>query len=448
MSSGHTQLLLTILELKDGFNRQQRFAEPDFKLLNPYNVQWSAEEESILKRFIAYVGFHMMIVYKQTMIYSTLNVPPVGYGATCHYETRFRPQIFHNLFFGFAMIKLNYGQFYIDEVKWKKMINFLIYDNSPLPPTKDTIYGEWIPSLGMNGWIGIGHTFDATSNYTVTVYCVAGLDAECYEQMELELREAYRNQKNFGEILGILQPYREIAIENRRRLLYYVSNFFCELPVNTLSIINGENRLAPIIRMKMTKNKINQLMDTYALKNVTDIPAFFMRMVVVGGGGEEDEGDGEVEEEEEQQFEVLPKSVEPDLDVIFDDLVEYPHDPNHVLRYSNCSLMSSGRVVCILNPMHVISIYPTKKEFDTLPWLCCYPSLNASDPMKKITASGMITYLSEEGGIFYEMNYVKNPIIEFPAKEGTIEGCLDFNQLSRLMPKYVRLSKIPYFNHI
>jgi len=124
----------------------------------------------------------------------------------------------------------------------RRALNLFIRDVSPIPPLwlsdkapNSTEDSGWVASLGPGGWIGLyrgrkqdPHNLVAVAEVEYYLVVCAGLDEKTYDDMERRMM-ALSNKGQGGDSgmtmqamfspSGYLSPWRNLAAENRRRLL-------------------------------------------------------------------------------------------------------------------------------------------------------------------------------------------------------------------------------------
>lgn len=204
-------------------------------------------ERDMYERFAFIMEYESMVLLANAQSnYNTL-YPPTGYVATVRADSIFQSDAFvglHNLFRGVAWVKVQMDTDLLSDVDRKVMrrrLNLLVRDKSPHPPRRcdghilAKVNGGWAPSLGKCGWLGLycGRTHDprgdevgfASKDYYLAV--VAGLDEETYGDLDREMNACSGKSATVGSMFepgGILEPYRQLAAENRRRLLALAVN--------------------------------------------------------------------------------------------------------------------------------------------------------------------------------------------------------------------------------
>jgi hypothetical protein len=151
-----------------------------------------------------------------------LYAPPTGYVAVMHEDTTFRKDMFdRHLFRGISIVNikrtLKYSEAHMKQCLTR--LNQCIRDASTTPASTQAKHA-WVASLGPFAWLGIYevHSHETSRPYTYAAIVVAGLDDKTYEEM-YDLCCCMHGKKSIAEAMKLLQPYKDMAIKTRRRLL-------------------------------------------------------------------------------------------------------------------------------------------------------------------------------------------------------------------------------------
>ena len=169
----------------------------------------------------------------------TRSVAQVHGGWTFHSDAFIGLQ---NMFRGVAWVKIEPpGDSEAERRVRRRRRNLLVRDQSPCPPrvrngdsVMARVEGGWAPSLGKAGWIGIysgkvndPKNLDVDSEKEYYLAVVAGLDAVTYDDLDREINAYSGGEFTSASVFsptGTFDIYRELAVENRRRLLALAVN--------------------------------------------------------------------------------------------------------------------------------------------------------------------------------------------------------------------------------
>lgn len=198
---------------------------PDLKHITQ-NKNLDDQEIERIRDMINYSQLHNTTITSNFDARLGVLAPPFGYISIVHSSTPFDCNLFdRNLFRGVAIIEIkgNWNRHVITGLKHS--INALIPDKSPLPPSRKEPQ-RWICSLGANAWIGLYETLSITRQKRYAVV-VSGLDDVAFEAMQAEMRDMHRVD-SMRVAMNKLQFWKDIAKENRRRLLGVVCGLLSE----------------------------------------------------------------------------------------------------------------------------------------------------------------------------------------------------------------------------
>jgi hypothetical protein len=364
---------------------------------HPKEIRVLTEEESIfIHEWIVFCDFNLFLYHDNTALYIRNIEPPAGYAATCHENAPFIPHLYHQLFHGFGMITIE-GNIKVGMVaKWKAALNALLKDASSVPATLQLgVRGAWYPSLGRNGWIAICRCFNPmTGKHSFVLYMYGGLDESTYEEMENVMYRCYQEERTMKDTFEILRPYREISLENMKRVFYVVTT---HLPgIGRTSSATVEH--SPAIVMDPTPNSTTKgisaeeyaWLDTQYVQHPESLSCMYT--IPRDASFRKKQTDPLQQEEKPSSLELAirstlsladpePKGIVPEMHVFTDDVVPYKHDPSHRLRLSHACEMQ-GKVIRMDDPRTAVNIYTIKaeSEFDTSPWLHAYPAVATMTP--------------------------------------------------------------------
>ena len=353
-----------------------------------------------------------------------------GYVAKIARDSLFRPHIYQTLFSHFTYVKLNNPAGIVNHPhEWKQAMNTLVFDESPHPGTIGNIRGNWVPSLGIGGFCGVGYLFDSSAgSASLCIYCFSGPDPSILREQERFMKSLSDQKKTMGEAFTALQPYRELAIENNRRLLYLLHTFLLDLESSRVTITHGEEgEKASGAKLKPMDFLINQ----------DKLPSYLFPYLSTD---EDEEGEG---------GEPIPKSIIPDLTVFVDDIV--PYDVDYFLVYSHCApTLEEEFVVKIQDPTQTISIFKLNPDTDTSIWLHGYPAINTRNASRMFQWDGVKVFAQNEEGEHTMVGKMDGhyPVsVTRPPPKSHIDSCLDFTTGSTqtIIPQSVRISRLNYF---
>jgi hypothetical protein len=366
-----SQIILDLLKTTNTKQRQVNHADeyklkanPNFELIKTSNVTLSNEEEALVLAMIKKCKFHQLIINTNTLLFVNQSYPPAGYGGIYHGLTPFDPRIFHSLFFGCSILKVQQVEDGLEH-QWSKAINAVIPDESPSPPsfkTNPDIGVPWYPSLGLGGWISVCSTFDYTTGLIHLYIAVfSGMDKKVHEEWIFYMRHFYNKGFTIGQFHYAMEWFRRYSIENRRRILYIVANHglpgvrpLSETALDVSSVCDTTSE------QTLTMDEVERLRNEDYVVRPEELPSTFR------GSGEEGECCTTLNRQ--------PTGLIPDLELTFDDLVPYVHDPTHYLRLSHACQMT-GKVVRVEGPAGFIRTFKVKEDFDTRKVLHTFPAL-------------------------------------------------------------------------
>lgn len=272
-----------------------------------------------------------------------LYAPPTGYVAVMHEDTTFRIEMIdHLLFRGVSVLDLNRSEpFRESELQeWLRDVNKVIRDDSPLPGPA----GDWMPSLGPFGWIGL-YEKRVAGTVTYSIICISGLDVQTFGQMHDRLVDGYHHQKSVLDAYReVIEPYGPLASENRARLLTIAVSL---LPGETPNLAQPGEHPIPVVP-QVTRTIPDELWNWVPRGRV---PAGFRMPRVTPRGCEpfdpifrsivlaEHCTAGEIQ----AKIETVPRRVIPHLNVTIDGIKPFRgagggHPiPNQMIRYSQCT---------------------------------------------------------------------------------------------------------------
>jgi hypothetical protein len=428
-----TVTLLHLLKIENKTrNVLKKITNPRLELFNPTNVEFTDDEKALLVRMLRQCLYHVLLLHSNTFVYHNLPCPPCGYSALSHISTPFVPNIYHTLFLGCSIVNITVNEF--DMETWKKALKELIYDRSPMPiQNRSSINSPWIPCLGKSGWISVcSNVNSSTGEIVYSVMVVSGVDDGNYEKMEMEMYDMYRNNFTIQQAMNKLAWYREYAVENRRRLLYWVIKF-CLRGVECEATISDSSELYTIPTMLTCKKA--QYLDEIGCDNLDMLPAYVHLRTTIE----------EEEEEIVQKTDVVTHSIVPDFDFMLDDHIAHPIDGSLMLRLSNaCLIQRDRRVIRIDGPVEQTRIYHVNNEVydkDNIveTWLYSYPALSSMmiTELKSRSVKYRNTIVTEDG--------LEHPIYMYGKIEKTLlKEITSPSEIQTLLPVVVRYSSLEY----
>jgi hypothetical protein len=216
---------LAIQEEDIGLERVSTLAEPESLIREMDKVAKKEEERDRILHMVHECKYHDTVILPNFDARLGKYAPPTGYAAVMHEDTTFRcDMVDRHLFRGVAVTNLVRSKRFSDQEMKDACIrmNQFIRDQSPKPPTlQEGVYGNWVPSLGTFGWIGVYEKRGVNTSVHERTYCiavVASVDDVTYEAMRDECIRMH-GKVSVKEAIETLQPYREMTIINRGRLL-------------------------------------------------------------------------------------------------------------------------------------------------------------------------------------------------------------------------------------
>lgn len=378
--------VLTLLEFEESDLKQRVSTEarPSYTEINltPQTHHLSPEDRVRLTLFMRECRLDCLLYHSGTQFQPF--TPPTGYAATFHEDTTFQPSLFEHPFRILATCSVDKkGRLSDEEIaRWKRVLNATIPDKSPRPPlySKRTAVksGDWSPSLGCMSWIGFGDQNHSVGGLGLRcVYVICGLDPQTIDDLQ---QEFYRLAKNhsFKEAKPVLDWARDIVRENARRLLYMA---ITSMGLVSKAEVHDGGSLYPAQRILPWQL---EWLEECGVDKVTDVPACIQfppeppnecpLYPTCGDDSEDDSSEDEEEDEDGPYFDPYPRSIVPEIEIMIDDIVSYPHVKDHLVRLSNaCALQ--GKVARILGgPDGDIQVADALPVEETAKWLHAFPS--------------------------------------------------------------------------
>lgn len=425
-------------------------AKPEMKWINKSQRKLTEDEQSLLNRFLFEDAIHEFMFNHTTQFNETvdrIHLPPIGYTATFHQSTPFDPNMFYNLFMGFSMVFVE-KKITVDYHNWKAAINALVPDKSPLPPSlkaKMAVTDAWYPSLGRQGWIAIGESVDwSTLKTRYAIYLVSSLDESTYDEMERVMYGFKEQGLTVQQAFVHLKWYREVAEENRKRILYllvtHLEGLSCQAVVehSPPAHTRDPSKVTPKVKEWLGQCGVKNLNSIWSFYTPPTVTPCHCPLLVDFYGQPEPE---EEEPEEEIILDYQPKGIRPDVSVTLDDVVESPGDPTHRIRISNHCLLKD-KVVRIQSPVAPVMVFEVnKKDLNASQWLYSYPAIAPEVPRDERTNEEIMTMYNTNPILLSETS--KHPVLPHFLSLDTelAKECITTTNGIPLQPKIVRLSK-------
>lgn len=336
--------------------------------------QLNPEEERILTLLVREWRFASFLYHEDTDFHENHFTPPTGFAATFNRDCTFQPHLFEQCFRVFSMCSVEYeGRISQEEIiRWKRALNATIRDESPNPP----IYGEsepsgpWSPSLGPLSWIGVGNYIHSKNGVgPLCVYVVCGPDQATMDHLQ-DLFYYHRN-KPFKDVEPIFTWCRDVVKENARRLLHVATTHML-LPTAAKVVTwpsTAEKRI-------ISKGEWKWLTECGVEDPSTIYAGFYPPTFKVLECPKMNEEELEQDNEDDVEFDRHPHSIIPEIEIMLDDIVPYPHEQNHLVRLSGCCALE-GKVARVKGPSDEIRIYNVAQSTEpafTKRWLHSFPA--------------------------------------------------------------------------
>jgi hypothetical protein len=396
---------------------------PAFKLLNADETdrKFTDEERALLESMINTCRFHYLIVFEMTQVFVNRPYPPVGYAGVYNRLTPFDPRHFHSLFYGCAVLWVDYERGY--EKDWAKSINALIPDISPNPPSfmnNDAINGPWYPSLGRGGWIAVCDSNNIeTGDVTTAIVLVCSPDPAVLDELETMLDLLWLDGRNIEDVYNATSWFRDYMVENKRRIMYIVAKHGLKgiSPMGDPSPIITASALDPKPRLHgLTKSIVNRLRDEYAvtdpellpssfrlpshIEHVTTVTktqkknheAVFDHIEISNPDDDQEQDDLQDDKDDDLLCDTIDcqtHGIVPGIEMHLDDLIPYVHCKTDFLRLSNACEMK-GKVVRIAGPTFPIKILSIGPNVKTKDWLNAFPAVIPPSPDCRPSLSGIV----------------------------------------------------------
>jgi len=226
----------------------------------------SQTEKGVLAQFMLKMGFQKMLLLAnfQSRFKAALRAP-TGYVATLHRDLGFVSDAFKadlEMFKGLAYVRVEKPPARSDaemQVLFRRL-NLFVSDVSPDPPRVGrpnailaSPAGGWVPSLGTNGFLGLyqGHVFGeqaraAPKEKLYYLIVNAGLDRVTCGDLDAVLDKLSRTTMpggapvepySVGDVFapgGEVQVFRDLAVENRNRLLALGIEYLKLVPIGAV----------------------------------------------------------------------------------------------------------------------------------------------------------------------------------------------------------------------
>lgn len=389
----------------------------------------SEREIWVLREMIDYAQLHKTYVDVNFNPRLDSCFPPQGYVSIVDMNAKFKNIYDRNLFRGITVAKLSKN---INKYQFSKLcavINAIIPDKSPIPATREN-GDRWVCSLGANAWMGLYESPNATNTNKYAVV-VSGLDDQCYESMQLEMKMLHR-MTTVGDAFKKLDFWRKIAKMNRNRiaamLMYYVGeqvtlNDSCTFESRDIVVnnLNGDDTHAKMAREWIGDNVL--VPSWYRVPNRTPNSCKPIPEELVGFPL------GAVDSHVIRR----PQQVQVICDITTDDVCF--HQDTYMLRISGYTSLDSNHFVYLRGPCNEITLVEKISEFD----LKCADSFNCIPTEAKCTPSTesqpvmeCLTLTWEDG---LQSIMTKSVPVDLP-----VHPVLSKERISDLVPVFVRVS--------
>lgn len=219
--SGEASEALVNLALREVEEWEGELDHVKVKYLDKKNAESSQLNYNVMERFAKSISAHEIIISPTAQTNQGLYLPPSGYVASIHSQRKFNIQLLdENIFRGSLFFQLPSSFTKLKDDSARKLIeklNLLLPDQSPLPFRPNS--GDWLPSLGPFAWAGLYEERSTTGDDSYWLICISGLDHQVYLELHDYALNNWDDKITVEEFFTLIQPWKEYAAENRKRIL-------------------------------------------------------------------------------------------------------------------------------------------------------------------------------------------------------------------------------------